>query len=50
MGLPTEICLFSQDLDLGAGSLCFEASPFLVRIENNICLVGIYRNDGNTIT
>ena len=45
--LPTEICLFSQDLDLGGSGgrkVVPRDLPFLVRTENNICLVDMYES------
>ena len=45
LGAAAEICLFSQDLDLkGAGEVVPRDLPFLVRTENNICLVEIYKS------
>lgn len=41
---PAEVCFFSQDLDLGGEKLSLRNFPFLVRIENNVCFIEIYRN------
>ena len=42
--LPTEICLLFKDWDLGGSKLCLGMLPFLVRTENNICLIEMYWN------
>ena len=42
--LPTEICFFSQDWDLRGRKWYLGTLPFLVRTDNDITLVEIYRN------
>ena len=39
-----DLPLLNQDWDLGGWKLCLRTLPFLVRVENNIRLVEIYKN------